>query len=95
MKKIILAVAVAALAVMAVASYASASGVARYQVENATLMVKLSPDNVHYYDIFVNPCDGTFTGSATGAGVNGGFESIVGTMVGDNLTFTATIPRET
>ena len=69
---------------------AAQANVPRYQIANDTLTVTLSPSNVHYYNIVVSPCDGSFTGMATSAGVNGGFESIVGTLVGGNLTFTAT-----
>ena len=71
MKKIILAAAVAALAVMAIASSASAD-VARYQMQSMTITA-VQPegavgqwDNVwtHTYNVVLNPCDGSFRASA-------------------------------
>jgi opacity protein-like surface antigen len=95
MKKIILAVAVAAVATMAVVASASAD-VPRYQ-PTATLVVTLTdaqPGNHHTFTItWTNPCgaDGMFTGTGHGSPEAGGAnESITGTLVGDHLTFTAT-----
>ena len=95
MKKIILAVAVAAVATMAVVASASAD-VPRYQ-PTATLVVTLTdaqPGNHHTFTItWTHPCgaDGAFTGSGQGSPEAGGaHEAISGTLVGDQLTFAAT-----
>src|SRR3954471_21375471 len=94
MKKIILAIAVAAVATMALVSSASAD-VARYQ-PTASLDVALTdaqPGNHHTYTItWTSPCsaDGAFTGTGQGSPQAGGAnESISGTLVGNHLTFTA------
>ena len=102
MKKIILAVAVAAVATMAVVSSASA-GVARYQSQTATFTVSQPAgqvgqwDNVwtHNYNVTVNPCDGTFTGTGnvSGADQNGPYsanETIRGTFAKGSVNLTAT-----
>ena len=78
MKKIILAVAVAAIAITAVAaSVASAGGPpARYQTHTATFSV-LQPRNsvgqyndvwTHNYTVTINPCDNTFRGTGDSDG---------------------------
>ena len=94
MKKIILAVAVAAVATMAVVSSASA-GVSRYQ-PTAMLDVAVTdaqPGNHHTFTItWTNPCgtDGAFTGVGQGSPEAGGaHESISGTLVDGHLTLTA------
>jgi hypothetical protein len=95
MKKIILALAVATVAVMAVVGSASAD-VARYQSKTGTLVVSLTdaqPGNHHTFAIaWTNPCgtDGAFTGTGQGSPEAGGAtESITGTLVDDHLTFAA------
>ncbi len=94
MKKFILALAVATVAVMAVVGSASAD-VARYQ-PTASLVVSLTdaqPGNHHTFTItWTNPCgtDGAFSGTGQGSPEAGGAtETITGTLVGDHLTFTA------
>ena len=102
MRKIILAVAVAALATMAIVSSASA-GVSRYQSQTAAFTVTQPAgqvgqwDNVwtHSYNVTVNPCDGTFTGTGTVSGhdQNGPYsasETISGTFAKDSVNLTAT-----
>ena len=102
MKKIILAAAVAAVASMAVASFASAD-VARYQTQTMTITAVQPKDTVgqfedvwtHNYNVTVNPCDGSFTGtgsvSGTDIGRSLGTETITGTLNGDTtVSFTAT-----
>ena len=88
MKKIILAVLVAAVASLAVASFASAS-VERYQM--ATGLTVTATFNgvtyVHTYDLTSNPCDGT--GSFTGTGGIPSLplsETVNGTLDGQNIT---------
>ena len=72
MKKIILAVAVAAVATMAVVSSASA-GVARYQTQSMTITA-VQPEGAvgqwtnvwtHTYNVTLNPCDGSFSGTGS------------------------------
>jgi hypothetical protein len=102
LRKIILAVAVAALATMAIVSSASA-GVSRYQSQTATFTVTQPAgqvgqwDNVwtHNYKVTVNPCDGTFTGTGTVSGhdQNGPYtndETISGTFAKNSVNLTAT-----
>jgi hypothetical protein len=90
MKKIIFAAAVAALASLALAAFASA-GVARQQVAT-NLVVSLTdaqPGNQHTFTI-TSACDGTFSGTGqANAAAGGATETIHGTLVGDHLTFTA------
>ena len=102
MKKIILAAAVAALAVMAIASSASAD-VARYQMQSMTITA-VQPegavgqwDNVwtHTYNVVLNPCDGSFSGVGSMSGtINGPYsnETIKGQLDGNAISFTATRP---
>ena len=94
MKKIILAVATAAMASMAIAAVASGD-VQRYQ-PTATLVVTLTnaqPGNQHTFTItWTNPCgtDGAFTGTGQGSAAAGGAsETISGTLANGHLTFTA------
>jgi hypothetical protein len=94
LKKIILAAALAALASMAVAAFASAD-VPRYQ-PTASLVVSLTDAQVGNHHTFTitwtNPCgtDGAFTGTGQGSAAAGGAnETISGNLVGDHLTFTA------
>ncbi len=106
MKKIILAVAVAAVAIMAVAaSVASAGGPpARYQTQTATFSV-LQPRNsvgqyndvwTHSYNVTINPCDNTFSGTgdvtANGSGPAVWTESITGSFGAGTVSF-ATVPN--
>jgi hypothetical protein len=101
-KKIILAVAVAAVATMAVVSSASAD-VARYQTQSMTITA-IQPEGAvgqwtnvwtHTYNVTLNPCDNSFsgTGSMTGT-INGPYgptETITGTLNGGNtISYTAT-----
>ena len=87
---------------MAVASFASA-GVARYQSQTATFTVTQPAgqvgqwDNVwtHNYNVTVNPCDGTFTGTGhvSGHDQNGPYgadETISGSFAKDSVNLTAT-----
>ena len=92
MKRIILAVAVATVAVMAVVGSASAD-VARYQVATG-LTVTATFDGttyVHTYNLTNNPCDGT--GSFTGTGGIASLplsETINGTLDGQSITINGT-----
>ena len=100
MKKIILAAVVAAVASMAVASFASAD-VARYQTQTMTITV-VQPENAvsqwtnvwtHTYNVTLNPCDGSFSGIGSVSGtLNGSLntETITGRLVGNTVSFTAT-----
>jgi hypothetical protein len=88
LKKIILATLVAAVASLAVASFASAS-VERYQM--ATGLTVTATYNgttyVHTYDLTNNPCDGT--GSFTGTGGIASLplsETVNGTLKGQSIT---------
>lgn len=85
MKKIIVAIAVAAVATIAFVGSASA-GVARYQTQTSTLTVSaLGGAYVHSYTITTNPCDNTFTGSG-GIASLGLDETVSGTLHGQNIT---------
>jgi hypothetical protein len=101
-KKISLALAIAAAAVLALAATASAD-VPRYQSQTATFTVTQPAgavgqwDNVwtHSYNVTVNPCDGTFTGTGhvSGHDQNGQYsadETISGTFAGGKVSLTAT-----
>ena len=101
MKKIILTAAVAALAVMAVASSASA-GVSRYQMQSMTITA-VQPEGAvgqwsnvwtHTYNVTLNPCDGSFSGDGSMVGtMNGPYnspEKIAGHLDGNAVSFTAT-----
>ena len=98
MKKIILAVAVAAVASMAVVcprwigSPASA-GVERYQMQTMTITAVQPEDEyrqwddvwTHTYNVTLNPCDGSFTGIGSQVGdINGpyGTQTITGNLDG-------------
>jgi hypothetical protein len=99
-KKIILAVAVAAVATMAVVSSASAD-VARYQTQSMTITA-IQPygevgqfGNVwtHTYNVTLNPCDSSFSGVGKQYDNLGNFyadEAITGTLNGNTVSFTAT-----
>ena len=103
MKKIILAVAVAAVATMAVVSSASAD-VARYQTQTFTITA-VQPEGAvgqwnnvwtHTYNVTLNPCDNTFsgtgslTGTINGAVPGGNVETIMGHLDANNaVSFTA------
>jgi hypothetical protein len=105
MKKIILAVAVAAIITAVTASVASAGGPpARYQTHTATFNV-LQPRNAvgqyndvwtHNYTVTINPCDNTFSGrgevTANGSGPAVWTESITGSF-GDSTVSFATVPN--
>ena len=82
MKKIILAVAVAAVASMAVIASASA-GVERYQTQSMTITA-VQPEGAvgqwgnvwtHTYNVTLNPCDGSFSGIGSLSGTSNGFYS--------------------
>ena len=100
MKKIFLAVAVAAVATMAVVSSASAD-VARYQTQAFTITA-VQPEGAvgqwtnvwtHTYNVTLNPCDNTFSGTGTMTGTqNGpvdGTETITGHLDGNTVSYTA------
>jgi hypothetical protein len=102
MKKIILAVAVAAVASMAVIASASA-GVERYQTQSMTITA-VQPEGAvgqwgnvwtHTYNVTLNPCDGSFSGVGSLSGTINGFysyETITGHLDGNAVSFTATRP---
>ena len=98
-KLIIAAVTVASLAALAVPAIASAD-VARYQNETATFTVTQPAgayhqwDNVwtHNFNVTVNPCDSTFTGtgSVSGHDQNGDYsanETVTGSFGNGTVTF--------
>ena len=100
MKKLILALVVAALAVMAVASSALAA-VERYQTQTMTITA-VQPEGAinqfgnvwtHTYNVTLNPCDGSFSGTGSFKGTIGGVqndvETISGHIVGNTVSFTA------
>ena len=106
MKKIILAAAVAAVASLAVASFASAD-VTRYQTQSMTITAVQPKDTVgqfndvwtHTYTLTLNPCDGSFTGSGSVSGTPSasdprgplGTETITGQRNSDgSISYTAT-----
>jgi hypothetical protein len=87
MKRLISAVALAAVAIMAFASIASAD-VARYQTTSS--LVETTHYNgvtyVHHYAITTNPCvDNTFTGVSTADSPVGINETVHGTLDGSNI----------
>ena len=92
MKKFILAVAVAAVATMGVASSALAGPDApRYQTQSGTLTVNMSNGNLHTFAVVVSRCDNSFTG--TGVSDQPGYhftESIKGSLSGGQFSFEAT-----
>lgn len=93
MRKIIMAGAAAAsLATLAVPALASAD-VQRYQMETATLTTTVTNYGfVHNYNVTINPCTDTFSGSGSSyQPTEGGWtdESISGTLNGNNVSFTA------
>jgi hypothetical protein len=92
MKRWFLTVAVAAVATMGVAAFASAD-VQRYQ-PTATLFVSLiGSGKDHTFTItWTHPCgtDGAFSGVGHGNAASGGADEMIsGTLVGDQLKFTA------
>ncbi len=100
MKKIILAVAVAAVATMAVVSSASAD-VARYQTQTLTFTATQPKDVygqwtdvwTHTYTAVLNPCDNTFSGTGSAVGTDYGpytNETIKGNFDGTTLSYKAT-----
>ena len=101
MKKFILAVAVAAVATMAVASCAF-SDVARYQTQSMTITA-VQPENAvgqwtnvwtHTYNVTLNPCDGSFSGVGSQKGTidtaDNATETIKGHPDRDAVSLTAT-----
>jgi hypothetical protein len=99
-KKIILAVAIAAVATIAVAASASAD-VARYQTQSMTITAIQPYGEVgqfaniwkHVYNVTLNPCDNSFTGTGVQTDNIGNFyanETITGTLNGNKVTYTAT-----
>ncbi len=101
MKKIIVSAAIMTLASLAVASFASAD-VARYQTQSMTITAVQPKDTVgqftdawtHTYNVTVNPCDGSFSGTGSVSGTDYGLlgtETIAGTLNGNNtMSYTAT-----
>jgi hypothetical protein len=102
MRKIILALAVAAVASMAVIASASA-GVERYQMQSMTIAA-VQPEGAvgqwqnvwtHTYNVELNPCDGSFAGTGSLSGTMNGFyskETITGHLDGNAVSLTATRP---
>jgi hypothetical protein len=102
MKKYILALAIAALASVALATTASAD-VPRYQSQTATFTVNQPKDIVgqfgnvwrHEFKVAVNPCDNTFSGTAptydNGASSPTWTENVTGSF-GDNTVSFDTDP---
>jgi hypothetical protein len=99
-KKLILAIAVAAVATIAFVGSASA-GVARYQTQSMTITAVQPKDAVgqwddvwtHTYNVTLNPCDGSFTGIGSISGTGSDFvsnETITGHLDGNTVSFTAT-----
>ena len=109
MKKIILAVAVTAVASMAIASSVSAgskpasAGVERYQTQSMTITA-VQPEGAvgqwgnvwtHTYNVTLNPCDGSFSGTGSVSGTQNGFysnETISGHLNGNTVSFSASRP---
>jgi hypothetical protein len=91
MRKFILAALAASLAALAIVPALASADVQRYQMETATLTADLGPNVVrdHTYNITINPCDGTFTGTSDLAST-GYDETIKGTLNNDGtVTFVA------
>jgi len=89
MKRLFLALAIAAVASFAVATTASAD-VARNQTQTGTITVNWAGGLIHVFHVTVNPCDGSFTGTGTseqGVELN---ENVTGTLRDGKLTYTAT-----
>jgi hypothetical protein len=89
MKRTIFVAAAAAVAMLTVAASALAD-VPRYQTQTATLTANvLSGAYVHVYEITINPCDGSFTGTGgiTSLALN---ENVSGTLDGSTIDFNAT-----
>ena len=109
MKKIILAVAVAAVASMAIVSSVSAgskaapAGVERHQTQSMTITA-VQPEGAvgqwgnvwtHTYNVTLNPCDGSFSGTGTLSGTSNGFysnETVTGHLNGNKVSLTASRP---
>jgi hypothetical protein len=101
-KKFFLAVAVTAIASMAVIASASA-GVERYQTQSMTITA-VQPEGAigqfqnvwtHTYNVTLNPCDGSFSGTGSLSGTINGFysnEKISGHLDGNAVSFTASRP---
>jgi hypothetical protein len=89
-KKIILAVAITVVASLAVVASASAD-VPRYQTQTGTLTVQLDVHPFpHTFNVDVNPCDGSFTGTGVSAQGLQVTETIKGSLIDDQLSFEAT-----
>ena len=94
------AVVVAALAAFVLVG-ASSADVARYQTQTATFTVTQPYGEVgqwqdvwtHDFNVNVNPCDGTFTGTGSQFDNNGNFyayETVTGSFSGGKVSLTAT-----
>lgn len=105
MRKLILAATtIAALAVPTIAPALASASVARYQEQTATFTVLQPKDTVgqftdvwtHKYDVTINPCDGTFTGTGNVTANNDSSiawtEKITGSF-GDGTVSFATVPN--
>jgi hypothetical protein len=100
-KKFLLAVAVAAVAILGIVSSASAD-VLRYQEQSMTITAVQPKDEygqwndvwTHTYKVTLNPCDNSFTGTgeAVGTGYPGVYtnETITGHFDGTTLSYKAT-----
>jgi hypothetical protein len=88
-KRLVFAVAIAAVASFVVAATASAD-VSRNQAQTGTITVNWAGGLIHVFHVTVNPCDGSFTGTGTsqqGVELN---ENVAGTLRDGNLTYKAT-----
>ena len=61
----------------------------RYQTQTGKLNVEVSTGYFHTFDVAVNPCDGSFTGTGFSAQLNAN-ETIKGSLINGQLSFEAT-----
>jgi hypothetical protein len=91
MKRLIFAVAIAAVAAFMSAGTSSAD-VTRYQSQSGTLTATVTSGvntYVHTFAITVNPCDNSFSGVGNQAEMK---SNIIGTINGSAISFTAVYP---
>src|SRR5436305_482561 len=89
MKRLFLALAIAAVASFAVATTASAD-VARNQTQTGTITVNWAGGLIHVFHVTVNPCDGSFIGTGTSQQGVELDENFIFTLSGTPLIYTAT-----
>ncbi len=100
MKKIIIA-AMSVVASLAVIGSASAAGVERHQMQTMTITAVQPEDTYHQWDnvwthtynVTLNPCDGSFSGTGSQVGdINGsyGTQTVKGSLDGDTISLAAT-----